>query len=102
MTRGSIVISVDEERVGYQFVADTWDLEVAEDGLTFEASGQVENSDGEVFDVSLDGYLGGPVGFVRRAGTTWSVDGQMTGENAEYDLHYVIIAHLGRLAVVEE
>jgi hypothetical protein len=102
MTRGSIVISVDGERVGYQFVADTWELEVAEDGLTFEASGQVENSDGKVFDVSLNGYLGGPVGFMKRIGTTWSVDGVMTGEDREYELHYVIIAHLGRLAVVEE
>jgi hypothetical protein len=102
MSRGTIVISVNEERIAYSFMPDTWEIEVAEDGLTFEASGQVENSDGKVFDVSLNGYLGGPVGFMKRIGTTWSVDGEMTGEDTEYDLHYVVIAHLGRLAVVEE
>jgi hypothetical protein len=102
MSRGSIVISVDEERIIYTIVPDTWKIEVAEDGLTFEASGQAENSHGEAFDVSLNGYLGGPVGFIKRIGTTWSVDGEMIGEDAEYDLHYVLVAHLGRLALVEE
>jgi len=99
--RGVIVISVDEERVSYVMLPDTWKIEGSEDGLTFEASGQVEN-DGEVFDVSLNGYLGGPVGFVKRVGTTWSVDGVMASEESEYELHYVMITHLGRLAVIEE
>ena len=102
VSRGTIVISVEGERVTYSFLPDSWEIEVAEDGLTFEASGQVENSDGEVFDVSLNGYLGGPVGFMKRIGTTWSVDGVMTGEDRAYELHYVVIAHLSRLAVVEE
>jgi hypothetical protein len=99
--RGVIVILVDEERVNYVMLPDTWKIEGGEDGLTFEASGQVENG-GRVFDVSLNGYLGGPVGFVKRVGTTWSVDGVMAGEEREYELHYVMIAHLGRLAVIEE
>ncbi|HEU4606138.1 MAG TPA: hypothetical protein VFS46_07870 [Nitrososphaera sp.] len=99
--RGVIVISVDEERVSYVMLPDTWKIEGGEDGLTFEASGQVENG-GRVFDVSLNGYLGGPVGFVKRVGTTWSVDGVMAGEEREYELHYVMMAPLGRLAVIGE
>jgi hypothetical protein len=102
MSRGTIVISVDEERITYTMLPETWEIEVAEDGLTFEANGQVQNSDSEVFDVSLNGYLGGPVGFIKRIGTTWSVDGVMMGEDREYELHYVVIAHLGRPAVIEE
>lgn len=102
MSRGSIIISVNEERVAYSFVPETWEIRVAEDGLTFEASGQVQNSDGREFDLTLNGYLGGPMGFINRAGTTWSVDGMMNGDEREYALHYVMIAHLGRLAVVQE
>lgn len=103
VTRGKIVISVDEERVTYSFLPETWQIDVSEDGLTFEASGQVQLSESDrVFDVTLNGYLGGPVGFIKRVGTTWSVDGVMLGEDREYELHYVMIAHLGRLAVVEE
>lgn len=102
MSRGAIVISVNEERITYSLLPDTWKIKVAEDGLTFEASGQVQDSDSKAFDVSLNGYLGGPVGFVKRIGTTWSVDGAMTGEDREYELHYVMIAHLGRPTVVGE
>jgi hypothetical protein len=102
MSRGTVVISVDGERIAYSFLPDTWRINVADDGLTFEASGQVQNSDGREFDVTLNGYLGGPIGFVKRMGTTWSVDGVMAGEEREYELHYVMIANLGRLAVVQE
>jgi hypothetical protein len=102
ISRGNIVISVDGERVAYSLLPETWEIEVANGGLTFEASGQVQNGDGRKFDVTLNGYLGGPVGFVKRVGTTWSVDGVMTGEEREYNLHYVMIGHLGRLAVVQE
>jgi hypothetical protein len=103
VSRGTIAISVDEERVTYTFVPNTWEIQMSEDGLTFEASGQVQHTESDrVFDVTLGGYLGGPVGFVKRVGTTWSVDGVMSGEDREYELHYVMIAHLGRLAAVEE
>lgn len=102
VSRGNIVISVDGERIVYSFLPDTWRIDVADDGLTFEASGQVQNSNGREFDVTLNGYLGGPVGFVKRMGMTWSVDGVMAGEEREYELHYVMIANLGRLAVVQE
>lgn len=102
MSRGTIVISVDEERVSYSFLPDTWEIKIAEDGLTFEASGQVQNRNSKVFSVSLNGYLGGPVGFVKRIGTTWSVDGVFTGEDREYELHYVMIGHLSRPVAAKE
>jgi hypothetical protein len=101
MHRGAIIISVDDERVRYTIVPGTWEIEVGEDGLTFEASGQVENDD-EVFDVALKGYLGGPVGFIKRAGMAWAIDGVMSGDEREYELHYVMIGHLGRLVVIDE
>jgi hypothetical protein len=99
--RGAIIISVDDERIRYTIVPSTWEIEGGEDGLTFKASGQVENDD-EVFDVNLKGHLGGPVGFIKRAGMAWSVDGVMSGDEREYELHYVLIGNLGRLLVIDE
>jgi hypothetical protein len=90
VARGAIVISVDEERVRYDMLPETWEIKVTEDGLTFEASGQVQNSETEEqFDVSLDGYFGihGP------RGGMWSVEGTMSGEELDYELHYVVLTH---------
>jgi hypothetical protein len=88
--RGVIVISVDGERVRYNMLPETWEVKVAEDGLTFEASGKVQNNEtDEQFDVSLDGYFGihGP------RGGMWSVEGTMSGEELNYELHYVVLSH---------
>jgi hypothetical protein len=87
--RGVIVISINGERVRYDMLSETWEIKVAEDGLTFEASGQVQNSEGEQFDVSLDGYFGihGP------RGGMWSVEGTMSGGELDYELHYVVLSH---------
>src|SRR5919197_4926505 len=88
--RGVIVISVDGERIRYDMLPNTWEVSVAEDGLTFEASGRVQNNaTSEQFDVSLKGYFGihGP------RGGTWSVEGTLTGGDLDYDLHYVVLSH---------
>lgn len=87
--RGAIVISVDGERIRYDMLSDTWEVKVAEDGLTFEASGQVQDSEGQQFDVSLDGYFGIHTG----RGGTWSVEGTMSGGELDYKLHYVVLSH---------
>jgi hypothetical protein len=87
--RGAIVISVDGERIRYDMLPETWKIEVSEEGLTFEANGQVQNSEGEQFDVSLDGYFGihGP------RGGMWSVEGTLSGGELDYELHYVVLSH---------
>jgi hypothetical protein len=87
--RGAIVISVDGERIRYDILPETWEIKVAEDGLTFEASGQVQNSESEQFDVSLEGYFGIHTG----RGGMWSVEGTMSGEGLDYELHYVVLSH---------
>lgn len=87
--RGAIVISVNGERVHYSMLSETWDIKVAEDGLTFEASGQVQNSEGEQFDVTLDGYSG----IHSPRGGTWSVEGTLSGGELDYELHYVVLTH---------
>lgn len=87
--RGAIVISVNGERVHYSMLPETWDIKVAEDGLTFEASGQVQNSEGERFDVTLDGYFG----IHSPRGGTWSVEGTLSGGELDYELHYVVLTH---------
>lgn len=87
--RGAIVISVNQERIRYDMLPETWEIKVTEDGLTFEASGQVQNEETEQFDVSLDGYFG----IHTARGGTWSVEGTMTGEELDYELHYVVLSH---------
>lgn len=86
--RGVIVIAIDGERIRYEMLPDTWAIKVADDGLTFEASGQVQNGE-EQFDVSLEGYFGLHTG----RGGTWSVEGTMTGNEVDYELHYVLFSH---------
>ena len=73
--RGLIAISVD----------------VAEDGHTLQARGQVKNADDKTFKVSLKGYFA----IHSRLGNLWSIDGTMTSEdnNTSYELHYVAISH---------
>jgi hypothetical protein len=96
--RGAIVISVDGERIRYDILPETWEIKVAEDGLTFEASGQVQNSESEQFDVSLEGYFGIHTG----RGGMWSVEGTMSGEGLDYELHYVVLSHPRALFVESE
>lgn len=87
--RGAIVISVDGERIRYDMLPETWEIELAEDSLTFEASGQVQNNErDDQFDVTLVGYFGihGP------RGGMWSVEGTLSGE-LDYELHYVVLSH---------
>jgi hypothetical protein len=89
LERGAIVISVDGERIHYDMLPETWEISIAEDSLTFEAAGQVQDSEGEQFDVSLDGYFGIHTG----RGGTWSVEGNMSGGELDYELHYVVLSH---------
>ena len=95
--RGMIGLLVDGERVYYTAIPQTWNVILSEDGLTFEASGKVENGD-EVFEVNLDGYFG----MHTRLGNLWSIHGEMGGRESQYDLHYLGISHGIRAASVEE
>jgi hypothetical protein len=87
--RGTLAISVDGERTRFQMLPETWKTIVSEDDFTFEASGQVQNAEGQKFDVELNGYFA----MHTRLGNLWSIEGTMTGEDTNYELHYVAISH---------
>jgi hypothetical protein len=97
--RGLLAISVDDERIRYQMLPETWKIVVSEDGFTFEASGQVKDADEQKFDVELNGYFA----MHTRLGNLWSIEGTMTGGDTNYELHYVALSHgLRTRAVVDE
>jgi hypothetical protein len=96
--RGVIAISIEGERVFYTMIPETWSIVVSEDPLTFEARGQVQSEDGQVFDVSLNGYFA----MHTRIGNLWSIEGTMEGEDKEYELHYVAVSHRIRAAALEQ
>jgi hypothetical protein len=95
--RGVIGQSVDDERVYYTSVPETWTIVLSEDGLSFRAAGKVEKGD-ETFEVTLNGYFA----MHTRLGNLWSVQGEMEGRENQYDLRYVGISHVLRTAAVDE
>lgn len=92
--RGTIAVAIDGERVQYTFIPETWTAKVSEDGNTFEATGTVEDAEGNEYAVALTGYFG----MHMRQGTIWSLEGTLSGEDAEYELHYAAISNPLRLA----
>lgn len=89
IVRGSIVVGKDGERVRYALVPETWQVTVAEDGNTFEASGAAKDEEGNEYRVALTGYFGMHV----RQGNIWSLEGNMTGDDTDYELHYAAITN---------
>ena len=96
--RGMLAISIEGERVFYTMLPETWSIVVSEDPLTFEARGQVQDEDEQVFDVSLNGYFA----LHTRIGNLWSIEGTMEGEDKEYELHYVGVSHRIRAAALDQ
>jgi len=86
--RGMLGIFVDGQREIYTVLPDTWNVVLSE-GRVFEATGQVQNAEEEIFDVSLEGYFA----MHTRLGNLWSIEGSLEGEDKAYDLHYVGITH---------
>lgn len=82
--KGGIVINDERSPVRYEVIADTWTVEVREDGHAFIASGQVEDRDGNAYDVALEGDLLGKTDH----GRLYMVKGKFSGESEEYSLHY--------------
>lgn len=89
IVRGHIVVGKDGERIRYALVPETWQVTVAEDGRTFEASGTVQDEQGNEYSVELAGYFGMHV----RGGNIWSLEGSLSGGDTEYELHYAAITN---------
>ncbi len=94
--RGMLGIFVDGQREIYTVLPETWNVVLSE-GRVFEATGQVQNAEEEIFDVSLEGYFA----MHTRLGNLWSIEGSLEGEDKAYDLHYVGITHGIRAASLD-
>ncbi|MGI0029312.1 MAG: hypothetical protein ACREAQ_06335 [Nitrososphaera sp.] len=95
--RGMLGIFVEGQREIYTMLPETWSITLSEDGDVFEASGQVQNAEEQVFDVNLEGYFA----MHTRLGNLWSIEGSLEGEDKDYDLHYVGISHGIRAASLD-
>lgn len=83
--RGIFVINDEGSPVRYPAIPETWEVEVREDHSAFNAEGNVEDSDGNVFSVELKGEL------LRETehGALFVVKGEFSGDGEEYELYYI-------------
>lgn len=90
--RGAIAVAVGGERIRSTMVPETWKVAVAQDGLTFTATGQVQDEQGKSYSVTLEGYFAKHT----RLGNLWSIEGTMSGEGLSYELHYAALSQHAR------
>jgi len=77
-----------DNREKYSVIADSWKITVSADKTTFEASGQAENEDGEIYDVSI---LGNKISDLK-SGDLYYITGTATGDDGEvHDLFYISV-----------
>jgi hypothetical protein len=69
----------------YHIVPDTWKVEVSSDGEEFEASGIVENDEGNFIDIEIKGEK---IRDLQR-GALYYVTGEATDGETEWDLYYI-------------
>jgi hypothetical protein len=83
--RGVVVINDEGSPVRYQAIPDTWNVEVDDNNDEFTADGKVEDSDGNIFDVSMNGES------LRKTehGSLYAVKGKFNGGDLDYELYYI-------------
>jgi len=82
--KGQIFILEKGSRGTYQVIPETWKTDITDGKATFSAAGQVKGGD-STYDVSLAGTK---IRDVKNA-SLYRVDGKMSGNGAEYELHYI-------------
>ena len=84
--RGVFAVGKHDERQKYTVITDTWEVSVSPNEKSFDASGNVENEEGKVFEVEISGdEISG-----LEHGTLYYVTGTATGDDGqEYDLFYI-------------
>jgi len=82
--KGQIFILEKGSRGTYQIIPETWKTDITDGKATFTASGQVKGGD-STYDVSLAGTK---IRDVKNA-SLYRVDGKMSGNGIEYELHYI-------------
>ncbi|MBI5133161.1 MAG: hypothetical protein HZA83_00455 [Thaumarchaeota archaeon] len=82
--KGQVFILEKGSRGTYKIVPETWRIDITDGKAAFTATGQVKGGN-NTFDVSLTGTKIRDV----KNGSLYRVDGKLSGNSTEYELHYI-------------
>ncbi|HEY8110786.1 MAG TPA: hypothetical protein VIG05_07970 [Candidatus Nitrosotenuis sp.] len=82
--KGQMFILEKGSRGTYKIIPETWRIDISDGKSTFSATGQVKGGK-DTYNVSLTGEKIRDV----KNGSLYRVDGKLSGNNLEYDLHYI-------------
>ena len=82
--KGQVFILEKGSRGTYKIIPETWKIDITDGKATFTAAGQVKGGN-DTFNVSLTGNKIRDV----KNGSLYRVDGKLSGNSAEYELHYI-------------
>ncbi len=82
--KGQIFILEKGSRGTYKIIPETWRIDIGDNKPTFSATGQVKGGKA-TYDVSLTGEKIRDV----KNGSLYRVDGKLSGNGLEYDMHYI-------------
>ncbi len=82
--KGQIFILEKGSRGTYKIIPETWKIDISDGKSTFSATGQVKGGK-DMYNVSLTGEKIRDV----KNGSLYRVDGKLSGNSLEYDLHYI-------------
>jgi hypothetical protein len=84
--RGMFIVGKYDNRHYYSVIPDTWEISVSPNEKSFDASGRVENKEGEIYDVEITGDEISDL----QNGTLYYVTGTAVGDDGEvYELFYI-------------
>ncbi|MBI5147145.1 MAG: hypothetical protein HZA84_08030 [Thaumarchaeota archaeon] len=82
--KGQIFILEKGSRGTYKIIPETWKIDISDGKPTFSATGQVKGGK-DTYKVTLTGEKIRDV----KNGSLYRVDGKLSGNSLEYDLHYI-------------
>lgn len=85
VNRGVFAVGKHDHRQKFSVIADTWQVSVSPNEKSFDASGEVENQDGLVYEVEISGDEISDL----ENGSLYFVSGTATGNGEVYELFYI-------------
>ena len=85
VNRGVFAVGKHDHRQKFSVIADTWQVSVSPNDKSFDASGEVENQDGLVYEVEISGDEISDL----ENGSLYFVSGTATGNGEVYELFYI-------------
>ncbi|MDX1440828.1 MAG: hypothetical protein R3237_00020 [Nitrosopumilaceae archaeon] len=83
--RGVFAVGKHDQRQIFSVISDTWQVSVSPNEKSFDASGEVENQDGLVYEIEISGDEISDL----ENGSLYFVSGTATGNGEVYELFYI-------------